>query len=104
MLVKYSRKLSVWHSYCLFQPDDFLDLCDEIRLEWLLPRSGDGLGGRKHPLEAQLFATFGMLSTGMGYSAMEGLVEINAGLLCIEFARNLAILDKVLEYELESMD
>ena len=69
-----------------------------------MPRSGDGFGGRKHPLEAQLFATIGMLSTGMSYSAMEGLVEINAGLLCIEFARNLAILDRKLDYEMELLD
>ena len=81
-----------------------MDLCDEIRSQWELLRKGDNPGSRKHPLEAQLFATIGMLSTGLGYLAMEGLVEINAGLLCIEFARNLFILDKVLDYEMELMD
>ena len=94
----------MWNAYCLFSPEDFLDLCDEIRLEWMLPRTGNGLGNRKHPIEAQLFATIGMLSTGLGHPAMEGLVEINAGLLCIEFARNLLILDKVLDYEMELLN
>ena len=104
VVVKLSRKLTVWHSYCLFKPEDFLDLCDEIREEWELPRTGDQPGSRKHPLEAQLLATIGMLSTGLGYQAMEGVVEINAGLLCVEFARNLHILDKVLDYEMNLMD
>ena len=88
----------------MFEPKDFLDLCEEIRFQWELPRSGDSPGDRKHPLESQLFATIGMLSTGMSYTAMEGLVGINSGLLCVEFARNLFILDEKLDYEMSLMD
>lgn len=88
----------------MFSPLDFLDLCDEIRDKWEEPRYGDNPQGRKHPLEAQLFATIGMLSTGMSYKAMEGLVGINAGLLCVEFERILFILDEMLDYEMCLMD
>eukprot|EP01084_Bolivina_argentea_P099032 178007_1 len=80
---KYWFRDTVWNTFSLFRPLDFLDVCDDIQREWNKPRLGKTKSGfRKHELESILFATLGILSLGMPFTAMEAVVGINAGELC----------------------
>eukprot|EP01084_Bolivina_argentea_P139722 245780_1 len=94
------RKKAVWHSYILFGESEFIKLCDDIYDKWSEPRTGDCPRGRKHPVQACLFAVLGIMRTGMTTLNMEGLAGMPSSLINVEFKRILQILDEVLASEL----
>ena len=88
----------MFQAFALNTPSEHCKLSNLIYEKWSEPR-GDGMHprGRKHQVDAILFAVIGSLRTGMTDLAMEGLCGIPASLLCIEFERTLRILDEVLD-------
>ena len=101
---KWCTRPWVWNSFILYDPDEFLKLCDEIEEDWAQPRYGEQMRPRKHGVRACLFAVLAMLRTGNTYLNMEAVIEMPAALICIEFERLLGILDNHLEGELFLMD
>ena len=97
-------RLPVWRRYVLFDPDDFQNICDDILVSWRKPRVGVQERPRKHGVGGCLFAVLGALTTGLSDIAMEGVVEMPASLINIEFERILKILDETYECELFLMN
>ena len=95
--LQLQRRPAVWTRLALFAPQRFYELVSLIHSEWKKPRQGIKERPRKHGCAAILFAVLGLLTTGMGDLAMEGLAEIPASLCCIEFERVLHILDSKLD-------
>lgn len=94
----------VWDSFILFDPVDFLKLCDEIEPVWAQPRYGEQQRPRKHDVRACLFSVLATLCTGNKYHNTEAVIKMPASLICIEFERVLGILDHHLADELFLMD
>lgn len=84
--------------------DRFDILCSLCYPKWVLPRNGgDQIRGRKHGIEACLFAVIGAMCTASNDLTLEAVCNVSHGLINMEFERMLFILDEVLD-ELTLMD
>ena len=97
-----SIKADVWHHHVPFQPNDFIDICNETLPLWILPRKGGNqIRDRKHGIDASLIGSISTLRTGNAYLSTESVVKIDNALICTDFKRNLQLLCEVLEGEMQ---
>ena len=84
-------------------PDDFEDFIKEMHSEWMLPRDPNAtqIRGRKHSIHSSVIGTLSVLRKGMALRTAEVFCGIDDSLIGIDVRRNVHIINKVFEYEIE---